>query len=183
MLVTSSHTRPVLSHLRTCARVHRALQWDMPRVVRDAFSRSTLFLPFFPVALFLSPFSPSSFFFTRHLPFALARVASEESEWRLKRADQNLLEGKARSFLPRNDKWLCVIFHRPRHVRAKIRVSSWVAGEFGPWKLIVEITRSRIEIDGAVYHLASQHAPYLYLRDIHLFFLDFSCYFFRWPMV
>lgn len=62
MLVTSSHTRPVPSHLSTCARVHRALQWDMPCVVR-MHSRARLF--FFPLSFrSLSPFFLPSFFYT-----------------------------------------------------------------------------------------------------------------------
>jgi len=181
MLVTSSHTRPVPSHLSTCARVHRALQWDMPCVVRMP-SRARLFLlppsPFLFALFLLFSFSP--FFYT---PFALARVASEESEWRLKRADQNLLEGKrpvpfsrgmtsdfALSFTDR-DTYVAKICGR--------RVSTWVSGEFGSWKLIVKIIRSSIEINGVMYHLLSQHVPYLYSRDVSFF--KFSCPFF--PMI
>lgn len=108
--------------------MHGALRWNMPYVVRmhshDRFS--------FFVSLFL--------LLSRFFLSALAHVAGEKFEWGLKRADQNLLEVPS---LPRNDKWLRVIFHEPRHVRAKIRVSRNTR-EFGPWKLIVAIMCLRI---------------------------------------
>ena len=185
MLVTSSHTRPVPSHLSTCARVHRVHSNEICRVslgctlALDSFS-----FPFpssvppspFLFALFLL-FSFSPFFYT---PFALARVASEESEWRLKRADQNLLEGKRPvPFSRRMTSDFALSFTDRDTYVAKIRVSTWVSGEFGSWKLIVKIIRSSIEINGVMYHLLSQHVPYLYSRDVSFF--KFSCPFF--PMI
>jgi len=144
MLVTSSHTRPVPSHLSTCARVHRALQWDMPCVVRMP-SRARLFL--LPLSLLPSPFpfpfrSLSPFFLLSFFLHAIRTRSRCQRGIRMKTKkgwSELARRQKACSFL-RNDKWLRVIFHGPRHVRGEDMWSTRV--DLGLWRIrVLEINR------------------------------------------
>lgn len=78
MLVTSSHTRPAVP-ARTLARVRERIEHtnEMCRVSLGCILAlgSLFFLSLSLLALLLLLSSPRFFFFTRHLPFALARVA------------------------------------------------------------------------------------------------------------
>lgn len=131
--------------------MHRALGWNMPHVVRMHSREGFSFFPF----LFLSRF----FLFS-----ICARSAElpEKSEWRLKRADQNLLEVPSLYLEMTSDFALSFTGRDTYAPRYACRAN---AREFGPWKLIVAIMRLRI---GERCYGTS------YLYNFFLFFLRFD---------